>query len=283
MIRFSLFPKFLQHLSADELAATVADVGLDTTNVVVRDGFWVSPAGLREELPRFLAAMRARGLTVDFATTGYGAAELAADDTPLAVLADHGIRALRIGYFPGKVADVRGAIDGARRDLAALAERCRHRGIRAVYQVHHGMLIPSASMAWHVMGDLPSEAIGVELDPGNQAHEGMEDWTRSARLLGAHLAAWGVKDVAWERTGERDAPDKGWRRTWAACDEGVVDWHAVVAACRAVDFAGPFVLMPFYHHAEPERLIAVLRREVAYLRRVVQAVAPPADAGSPAR
>ena len=43
---FSLFPKFYKHLSAEQLAELVREVGLDTTNLVVREGYWADPYNL---------------------------------------------------------------------------------------------------------------------------------------------------------------------------------------------------------------------------------------------
>ena len=259
MIRLSIFPKFMQHLNVDELAQTVLAAGLDTTNVVIRDGYWCQPDSLATDLPVFLQRMQAHGINPTFATTGYSAEELITDPTPLALLADHGITQIRIGYFRGE--DPHAAIADARRQLGALAPLCERHGIQVVNQVHHGTLIASASMAWHIVEGLPAQFIGVELDPGNQAHEGMEGWPKSIRLLGAHLCAWGVKDVRWDHH-----EDKQWRRSWTPCDQGIVDWPSIISHCDDHAWSGDFVLMPFYHQHDFPAHLASLKQEVAYLR-----------------
>lgn len=265
----SIFPKFYRHLDVRGLAALVREVGLDTTNLVIRDGYWVSEPNLAETLPRFVRVMRSEGLDPRFATTGYSADALAADPTPLAMLADHGIREFRTGYFRAGD-DPRQALGSARDSLEALAEQCARHNIRAVYQVHHGTLIPNASAAWHVVNGLPAEYIGVELDPGNQSFEGFERWDRSARLLGEYLVAVGVKDTVVEREpGREEAPDKGWSRRWAPICEGVTDWHDLARALKAVGFRGTMVFMPFYDEDDPAAMTAKLKREVAYLRAVL--------------
>lgn len=265
----SIFPKFYGHLDTRGLAALVREVGLDTTNLVIRDGYWVSESNLAETLTEFMRVMRSEGLEPRFATTSYSAETLAADPTPLALLAEYGIREFRIGYFRAGD-DPRRALESARRSLEALSERCARHGIRAVYQVHHGTLIPNASAGWHVMNGLPSEYIGLELDPGNQSFEGFERWDRSARLLGDYLIAVGVKDTAVEREpGREEAPDKGWKRTWVPIYEGVTDWHELARELSAVDFRGTMVFMPFYDENDPTAMTAKLKREVAYLRAVL--------------
>lgn len=267
---FSIFPKFYQHLSAPELAELVKAVGLDTTNLVIRKGYWVSPDSLADDVPAFVAAMAAAGLEVRFATAGFSAEQILADDTPLKVLADSGITDFRMGYFGVRDDAPAASLAEARAKMEQVAGVCQRVGIRAVYQVHHGTLIPTATGAYYLLRDLPASAVGVMLDPGNQAFEGFERWGRSARLLREHLVAIGVKDVGigrdFARLGE---PGKGWTRDWAVCGEGVTNWYELVEALAAIDFVGTFVWMPFYDADHVDRMTEKLTGEVAYLRKVV--------------
>ena len=268
----SIFPKFYRHLDVASLASLVRDVGLDTTNLVVRDGYWVSESELADELPKFVRIMHEEGLKIQFATTGYSPQALLADPSPLALFAEYGIKEFRIAYFRTED-NPRVAIDAARSALAALARLCEKYDVRAVYQVHHGTLIPSPSAAWHIVHDIPAKCVGIELDPGNQSFEGFECWDRSANLLGSHLVAVGVKDTVPVRDMSRlDEPSKGWRRDWAPIYEGVTNWHEVVRALKAIDFTGTMVFMPFYDENDPSAMTVKLKREVAYLRTILAQV-----------
>src|SRR5688500_13802634 len=53
---FSIFPKFLAHLTVPQLAAAVREAGLDTTNLVVRDGYWMSRSNFHDALQKFMSA-----------------------------------------------------------------------------------------------------------------------------------------------------------------------------------------------------------------------------------
>lgn len=275
-MRCSIFPKFLHHLEAGAMIDAVLAAGLDTVNVVVRDGYWVSQSELARELPVFLATARERGITVDFATAaGLGLADLAQDERPLAVLAEHGIRDVRIGYVPWD-GDARESIDRARRQLEQIERHCLAHGIRAVYQVHHGRAVASAAAALRLVEGRDPRAIGVMIDPGNQQHEGWEAPASQFGLLGDLVAAIGVKDVAFERDGDPATPGKGWTRRWVGCHQGVVDWHRVFAAAHAAGFDGTLVLMPFYHSGEDQRAahLATLAEEVAWLRAALATTIP---------
>ena len=272
-IIYSVFPKFYQHLDPHGLAEVVRRVGLDTTNVIVRDGYWVTTAGLKTELPAFVSAMRDEGLNIHFATSGYSAEELIADQSPLGILADNGIKEFRMGYFQPLGKDVRGGFVRAREQLEQLAPLCERYGVRAVYQLHANTLVTSPSAAWMIVNGLPAQWIGVEIDPGNQAYEGYENWFRSTRLLREYVVAAGVKDAAIERDlAHRDDPDKGWRRPFVPLYEGVTNWQDFVNALAEIVFSGTFVFMPFYDSNKPDVMTEKLAREVAYLRSIVATV-----------
>jgi sugar phosphate isomerase/epimerase len=268
-ITLSLFPKFYKHLDAHQLAGLVREVGLDTTNVVVRDGYWTSLENLATELPEFIKAMREEGLKVTFATAGFSVTDILKDPTPVGILAENGIKDFRLDYFRETEKGASASMKAARAQMEQLVPICERYGIRAVYQVHHGTLIPSATAAWYLIDGLPARWVGIELDPGNQAFEGYEDWGRSARLLGDHLVAAGVKDTVVSRDRlKAGGQNKGWQRSWAPIYEGVTNWHDLVRACASVEFNGTFVFMPFYHSDDPKKITQILKREVAYLRAV---------------
>jgi len=277
---FSLFPKFFKHLSVEALAELVGEVGLDTTNLVVREGYWADRYDLAETLPAFVEAMRSAGVEVTFATTGLSPDQLLFDPTPLKIFADSGITQFRMDYFRQvEGQDIRMSFVTARHKLQLMVDLCAEAKVRAIYQVHHGTLIPSASAAFGLINGMDSEWVGVELDPGNQAFEGHERPALSVGLLGEYLAAVGVKDTTVSRDPARAAePDKGWKRTWTTLDEGETNWHELAAALHEADFAGHLVFMPFYDADAPDAMTAKLRRDVAYLRKAIADVEAAAKA-----
>lgn len=269
-VTWSVFPKFHKHLDPRGLAAFVRDIGVDTTNLVVRDGYWVTPGNLAAETAKFVDAMKRQGLELHYATTSFTPAQLIEDPTPLQVFHDNGIRAFRLGYV-NATPDVRGDLKRTRGQFEQLARLCEKHGVRAIYQLHHNTLIASPSAVFPMIDGLPSQAIAVELDPGNQSFEGHEDYARSARLLGDYLAWCACKDsVIRQDPNAVDQPDKGWKRQWAPVYEGVVRWDQVFAALAAIDFHGVIKLMPHYETKDPDKQQAKLKKEVAYLKKMFQ-------------
>jgi sugar phosphate isomerase/epimerase len=284
-ITFSIFPKFCRHLSAEQLAEFVKEVGLDTTNMAIRDGYWVSMARLACEAPAFVKTMAEAGLKVRFATAGFTPEQVAAatpwDANPVKILADAGITEFRMNYFRIENGDVRWSLADARRRMESMVDVCLKTGVRAIYQVHHGTLLPSAYAGYALVDGLDPKAIGIELDPGNQAFEGYERPELAIGLTGEYLRAFGVKDVYWVReAGKEGQPGKGWKRDWTTLDEGIINWYEIVRQLRKIQWCGTFVWMPFYETSDFEAHKAKLKREVAYMRKVVADVE--AEAAGPA-
>ncbi|HEX8236265.1 MAG TPA: TIM barrel protein [Abditibacteriaceae bacterium] len=272
-ITFSLFPKFYREYSPQQLAELVRHTGLDTVNLVVRDGYWCEPATVARNAPRFVAAMREYGIQVHFATTDLHAADIMRQPEILAAFAECGIRNFRLNHFHAGERDIKSALREVRRQLETLAPWCQKFGVRAVNQLHHHTLVSSPSAAFALVDGLPPEAISVELDAGNQAFEGFEDWKRSVELLGPYLSAVGVKDTALVRDmSHASDDDKGWRRNWAPLGEGVTNWKTLLRALHTNNFSGTLVFMAFYHDTEEAARTRVLGEEVAYLRRIIAAV-----------
>lgn len=261
-ITWSVFPKFDRELSVQSLAEHIRRVGLDTTNVVIRDGYWVTRDHMKSELPAFVRVMADAGLEVRFATAGFTSHEVLEDESLLAILKESGINEFRMGYFRwDKSLTPAECLEDARRELAAMIPLCAKHGVRAVYQVHHNTLIPSAWAAWSLVHDLPPKQIGVMLDPGNQLNEGWERWQPACHLLGDHLVAMGIKD------GVR--PNRTAKLEWAPCQDGSIDWAEVGQALLSVDFSGTFVFMPFYDRNDFNTRAVRLKTEVEYIRKVI--------------
>lgn len=129
--------------------------------------------------------MEREGIQVQFATTSYSPDMTERDPRPLEVLAELGIRSFRMTYFQyDDKTDLLVQFAQVRRQMEIMADQCPKRGIKAVYQVHHGynQLIQNSSAALAILQGLPSKYVGVMLDPGNQFHEGKEHNGRAVSI-----------------------------------------------------------------------------------------------------
>lgn len=273
-VTYSLFPKFFQSCTTDQLAEVALDCRLDAVDLVVRDGFWVTPDHMAAEAASFVKAMHRHNLKVEFATTGFSPDMLTEDDTPLRVMADNGIKSFRMSYFSyNENEDLFVQMEKARVQMVRMAGLCEKFKIKAVYQVHHGnrMLIHHTYEALALVQGLPAEYVGIMPDPGNQFHEGSDNWSKAFASLGAYTAAVGIKDGVYKfQPEEASLPNKGWSKAWVPCQEGVTNWTVIARALHKAKFRGVLNFQPFYHSDWPDLLIPALKEEVRYIRQVME-------------
>src|SRR5262245_36164496 len=62
--KFCAFEKPLQFLNYDELAEVLAELGFDGIEATVRPGGHVLPERVEDDLPRFVEALKKRGLEI---------------------------------------------------------------------------------------------------------------------------------------------------------------------------------------------------------------------------
>ncbi|TMV49583.1 TIM barrel protein [Paenibacillus mesophilus] len=266
---YSLFPKMLGQVSVERLAGILQETGYDCVDLVVRDGFWVTPGGIKQEAASFVRSMQRSGIRVEFATTAFTPETLTADSSPLDILADLGVTGFRMGYF--SYTDSIGLavqLDKARGQMEKMAELCSARGMKAVYQVHHGysQLIQHSFSALAVVKGLPPEHVGIMLDPGNQYHEGREHFGKAVSTLGEYWAGIGVKDVVMKLDpNNKHSPGKGWSAAWSPCHEGVINWHEIGKSVRQYHRPILFNVQPFYYPQDLALHTAAMKEELAYI------------------
>jgi sugar phosphate isomerase/epimerase len=123
-------------------------------------------------------------------------------------------------------------------EVEALARRY---GVKALVEIHHKTICPSASLAHRLVSHFDPEAIGVIYDPGNMVHEGFEDYRLGLELLGPYLAHVHIKNAAYER------PEGGgvWKARWAPLEDGVVDFEGFLSALAGSGYDGWLVVEDF--------------------------------------
>ncbi|MDF2721642.1 MAG: xylose isomerase [Paenibacillus sp.] len=270
---YSLFPKLFPDLSAASLADLLQETGFDHVDLLIRDGYWVTEAGLKQQAADFVRLMQNRGVGVVLATTSYTPDALLANPTPVEVMSDLGIGAFRMGYFryDAKLG-FEEQIASARAQMEKLAELCVKHRVKAIYQVHHSynQLIQHSVSALSIVQGLPAEAVGIMLDPGNQFHEGREHYGKAIEVLGGYLAAVGVKDAAMSRSDDpakRAQPNKGWTTKWVPCQDGANNWADIGAGLNKLEATRPVIVnfQPFYDEHDRPSLVASLKAERAYI------------------
>lgn len=121
--------------------------------------------------------------------------------------------------------------DTAMAQYREVASMARQHGVRALVEIHHGSIVPSASAAALFLDGLDPQDVGAIHDAGNMVYEGHEQYRLGLETLGPYLAHVHIKDAAW-----RQDANGAWKAGWAPIDHGIVDFNALFTALNAVGY-----------------------------------------------
>ena len=204
-----------------------------------KPGFWSGNrctwplSSLVEDAPRIRALAEGAGLGMPNLGTYVGCSELESVERAMRGAAALGIPTLRIAvprydgttpYLPAR--------DRARDQYREVAQMARRHGVRALVELHHGSLLPSASAAASFLDGFDPAEVGVIHDAGNMVYEGFEDYRLGLEMLGPYLGHVHVKDGRWVRG------RSGWAAEAAPLGDGMVDLPRLFAALAHVGYDG---------------------------------------------
>lgn len=134
--------------------------------------------------------------------------------------------------------------------------------VRPLVEIHHGTLLPSASLTERLLSPFNPDEVGIIHDAGNMVFEGFEDYRLGLEVLGPYLAHVHLKNARFVR-GESGVQ----RAEWSPLEEGVVDFPALLEALRGVGYDGWLVVEDF-SAARPSR--EALRHNLRFVKSLLE-------------
>ena len=276
-MKVGVFTVGLPDLTPEEAAREIKDAGYDGVEWRVTS----VPETVRGEAPSFWGnnlctlepteeeANRARrlseevGLEVPGLGTYVAVGDLEAADRAMRFAASVGSPHVRVGVGGLDGVSYEEAFSAARTFLGGVEDLAGSHGVKALVEIHHKTICPSASLAHRLVSAFAPDLVGVIFDPGNMVHEGFEDYRISTELLGSYLAHVHIKNAAFER------PEGGgvWKTRWSPLEDGVVDFDSVIGALEKVGYDGWLVIEDF-SGTRPSR--EALRHNLGFVRAVVE-------------
>ncbi|MGH3144252.1 MAG: sugar phosphate isomerase/epimerase family protein [Rubrobacter sp.] len=275
-MKVGVFTVGLPDLTPEEAAREIKEAGYDgvewrVTRVPDRvrgeePSFWGNNLCTLE--PTLEEARRARrlseeaGLEVPGLGTYVAVGDLEAAEEAMRFAVAAGAPQVRVGAGAPDGSSYEELFSAARAFLGGVEDLARSHGVKALVEIHHKTICPSASLAHRLVSAFDPDLVGVIFDPGNMAQEGFEDYRIGTELLGPYLAHVHVKNAAFER------PEGGgvWEPRWSPLGDGVVDFDLVVEALRAVGYDGWLVVEDF-SGTRPSR--ETLRHNLGFVRAFV--------------
>lgn len=209
-MKFLVFSKRFEHLSLEDFAATVADLGLDGVDLTVRGAGHalpeaaagtaghITPDRVGTDLPRAVEICRAHGIEIGWITTDITSADSPYAREVIATLGACGIPQFKLGYhhYDG-FGHLRRQLDDMRRDLEGLEKLCQEYGIQAGVHVHAGYCLSAEAMqVERMVADFDPRAIGIYADLGHMGLEGAYGgWVQSLDLISERLIMLSLKNV----------------------------------------------------------------------------------------
>lgn len=283
-MKFAVFTVSTPDYAPEEAVTVLSKLGYDGVEWRVTDqanspdgkpGFWAGNhctwplATFEQDAPRIKAMTESAGLEMPGLGTYPTCNNLADVEKAMRGAVALGVSQLRINVpnYDGKspYLALRDRSVSQYRDVAAMA---RQFGLRALVEIHHAKLLPSASAAASFVSTFDPADVGVIHDAGNMVYEGHEAYRLSFEVLGSYLALVHLKNAQW-LPGEV-GPDGGtrWSATWAPVPHGIVDVPALFAAMAQVRYDG-WVCLEDFSTVQPigERL----RDNLAYVKAILSA------------
>lgn len=272
-MKVGVFTVGLPDLTPEEAAREIREAGYDGVEWRVthvpdevkgdEPSFWGNNLCTLE--PTLEEARRARrlseeaGLEVPGLGTYVAVGDLEATDDAMRFAVAAGASQVRVGVGAPDDSSYERLFSAAREFLGGVEDLARSHGTKAVVEIHHKTICPSASLAHRLVSAFDPDLVGVIFDPGNMAQEGFEDYRIGAELLGSYLAHVHLKNAAFER------PEGGgvWKPRWSPLEDGVVDFEQVFEALEQVGYDGWLVIEDF-SGARPSR--EALRHNLEFVR-----------------
>jgi sugar phosphate isomerase/epimerase len=284
-MQYAVFTASLPEYTPEEAVKVLKDLGYDGIEWRVTDqapsptgapGFWAGNrctwplASFVEDAPRIRALTEGAGLGMPNVGTYATCENLDLVEKAMQGTRQLGAPSLRVNVpkYDSRESYLKlhDRSVGQYREVAALAKQY---GVKALAEIHHGNLIPSASAAAGFLNHFDPAHVGAIHDAGNMVHEGYENYRLGLEVLGPYLAHVHLKNAQWTQAGKRGDGSADWRSGWASVSGGVVDMAALFRALRQVGYDG---WLSFEDFSTDQPLYDRMRDNLTYIKGVAQHV-----------
>ncbi len=272
-MKLIFFTKSLKGMDVATTGREALGMGLEGLDLAVRDGYCVNPDNVATELPKALKTWADMGLCVPMVTTPGDFTDPSAPvaERILAACGAAGIREIKLGYWVWRQPGYWAQVDAIRRALDGFARLAEKHAVRVAVHTHSDAFYGlNASAAMHLVKGFDPRLVGVYIDPGHLSMNG-EPIRMAVDIVRDYLCLVAVKAMVHIR-GEKDGRPV-WRHHLVPLRDGLVDWHATLAALREAAYDGPLTFHSEYENITLDELRRLTRDDVAYIRSILAQMA----------
>lgn len=258
--KIGAFIKFIQSLTYEQLAETVAELGFDGIEATVRNKGYIQPEQVEDELPRLVEALRKHGLEILVMASDVNRADDPMSEKVLRTAARLGIERYRMKYYRydlnQPIMPQLNALQPTVKDLAALNDEL---GITGVYQNHAGAKYVGCSI-WDVhrlFQPYDRKELAIAFDIRHATVEGGTGWQLDFQLVQDRLGAVYIKDFTWRGRTPQNVP----------LGKGQVDPKFFGRLAQVKQDIPLSLHVEYLDHASTPANVAALRRDLATLKQ----------------
>lgn len=257
-----IFTKPFQHLSYEQLAEVMVELGSPGLELPLRPKGHIEPEKAADELPKMVEVLKKHNLSITIAATGINSVDSPHAESTLKVAKSMGIQHYRMGYhkydlkknIPAQLANIKAM-------MKDLTDMNKDIGIQGLYQNHSGDRYFGAPLwdLYEVLKDLNPKFMASAIDLGHTTVEGGKSWPIQLQLLKPHIQSIYVKDPIWENK----------KTVWKPLGEGQVS-PKMIKTLKDFRVPGPVSLhveyMSHKDHGNFEKFKAAFKRDLKTLK-----------------
>lgn len=194
----AVFTKYLEKLSFDELAETIAPLGVAGLEAPLRKGGHIEPEKMAEQLPALVGALAKKDLSVVIMTSSINSVDKnGLTEQQLRAAAKAGIKKYRLQHLRYDLSKpLKPQIANFKAQLTDLAQLNQEIGIQGLYQNHRGRDFVGGPI-WDMVGmleEIDVNHLGMAFDFAHATVEGANAWEMNFHLAQPHIGAVFFKD-----------------------------------------------------------------------------------------
>lgn len=258
--KIGAFIKFIQSLTYDQMAETVAELGFDGIEATVRNKGYIQPEQAEDELPKLVEALQKHDLEITVMASDVNRADDPTSEKVLRTAAKLGVERYRMKYYrydlDQPIMPQLKALQPTVKDLAALNYEL---GITGVYQNHAGAKYVGCSI-WDIyclFEPHDRKELAIAFDIRHATVEGGTGWPLDFQLVQDRLGAVYVKDFVWQGRTPQNVP----------LGKGQVDpkfFRRLAKSSREIPLS---LHVEYLDHAGTVANVAALRRDLTTLKQ----------------
>ncbi len=264
-----VFNKPLQHLSYDEQAKLVAEMGFAGIEGTVRKGGHVEAKNVELDLPKQIEALKKHGVEMTLMTSDINNIDEPINRTVLETAAKLGVKRFRMRPYKYDYAQaIPEQIETFRHTYQELIKFCADLGIRPLYQNHAGAKYYGASIwdLYLLMKDEPKDQVGMCFDIRHATCEGGLSWPTEFHLMKPWFGTVYCKDFDWDK--KKKKPFN------VPLGTGMVNYPQFFSMLRKINYRDPISLhIEYIDHRDPklqQQSITAVRQDFKTLQTLMK-------------